>query len=143
MKNVTGRTSTQRTHGVSSTHPVARKRASAGGLAAKLRSDTQQTGRSKAAHALLTTSNEAAGQLGAALTSLKAKIDGFHEHGRVRAPNPRAIDTGAMARNLNATLDESLPAMRKAMEPIYEDMAKRVGKQLIDDVIKTVSTATN
>jgi hypothetical protein len=33
--------------------------------------------------------------------------------------------------------------MRKAMEPIYEDMAKRVGKQLIDDVVKTVSSATN
>jgi C4-dicarboxylate-binding protein DctP len=36
-----------------------------------------------------------------------------------------------------------MAAMRKAMEPIYEDMAKRVGKQLIDDVVKTVSSATN
>jgi len=34
-------------------------------------------------------------------------------------------------------------AMRKAMEPIYEDMGKRVGKQLIDDVIKTVNAGTN
>ena len=33
--------------------------------------------------------------------------------------------------------------MRKAMEPIYEDMGKRVGKQLIDDVMKTVNAATN
>jgi C4-dicarboxylate-binding protein DctP len=34
-------------------------------------------------------------------------------------------------------------AMRKAMEPIYEDMGKRVGKQLIDDVVKTVNAGTN
>ena len=36
-----------------------------------------------------------------------------------------------------------MAAMRKAMEPIYEDMGKRVGKQLIDDVVKTVNAATN
>ena len=36
-----------------------------------------------------------------------------------------------------------MAAMRKAMEPIYEDMGKRVGKQLIDDVMKTVNAATN
>jgi C4-dicarboxylate-binding protein DctP len=36
-----------------------------------------------------------------------------------------------------------MAAMRKAMEPIYEDMGKRVGKQLIDDVIKTVNAGTN
>ena len=35
-----------------------------------------------------------------------------------------------------------MAAMRKAMEPIYEDMGKRVGKQLIDDVMKTVNAAT-
>jgi C4-dicarboxylate-binding protein DctP len=35
-----------------------------------------------------------------------------------------------------------MAAMRKAMEPIYDDMGKRVGKQLIDDVVKTVG-ATN
>jgi len=34
-------------------------------------------------------------------------------------------------------------AMRKAMEPIYADMASRVGKQLIDDVVKTTKSATN
>lgn len=34
-------------------------------------------------------------------------------------------------------------AMRKAMEPLYADMAKRVGKDLIDDVVKTVNAATN
>jgi C4-dicarboxylate-binding protein DctP len=36
-----------------------------------------------------------------------------------------------------------MAAMRKAMEPIYDDMAKRVGKQLIDDVVKTVNAGTN
>jgi C4-dicarboxylate-binding protein DctP len=34
-------------------------------------------------------------------------------------------------------------AMRKAMEPLYNDMASRVGKQLIDDVVKLTATATN
>jgi len=34
-------------------------------------------------------------------------------------------------------------AMRKAMEPIYADMGKRVGKQLIDDVQKAVSATTH
>ena len=32
-----------------------------------------------------------------------------------------------------------MTAMRKVMEPIYDDMAKRVGKQMIDDVVKTVA----
>ena len=36
-----------------------------------------------------------------------------------------------------------MAAMRKAMEPIYEDMGKRVGKQLIDDVVKAVNAGTN
>ncbi len=31
-----------------------------------------------------------------------------------------------------------MDAMRKAMAPLYEDMGKRVGKQTIDDVVKTV-----
>ncbi len=31
-----------------------------------------------------------------------------------------------------------MDAMRKAMAPLYEEMGKRVGKQLIDDVVKTV-----
>jgi C4-dicarboxylate-binding protein DctP len=34
-------------------------------------------------------------------------------------------------------------AMRKAMEPIYEDMAKRVGKATIDEFIKETMGATN
>ncbi|MGE5773631.1 MAG: TRAP transporter substrate-binding protein [Hyphomicrobiales bacterium] len=34
-------------------------------------------------------------------------------------------------------------AMRKAMEPLYQDMASRVGKQLIDDVVKATHGVTN
>jgi len=34
-------------------------------------------------------------------------------------------------------------AMRKTMEPLYQDMANRVGKQLIDDVVKATSSVTN
>jgi C4-dicarboxylate-binding protein DctP len=34
-------------------------------------------------------------------------------------------------------------AMRKAMEPLFQDMAGRVGKQLIDDVVKATSGVTN
>ena len=34
-------------------------------------------------------------------------------------------------------------AMRKAMEPLYQDMASRVGKQLIDDVLKATQGVTN
>jgi C4-dicarboxylate-binding protein DctP len=34
-------------------------------------------------------------------------------------------------------------AMQKAMEPLYQDMASRVGKQLIDDVRKTAQGVTN
>ena len=33
--------------------------------------------------------------------------------------------------------------MRKAMEPLYQDMASRVGKQLIDDVVKATQGVTN
>jgi C4-dicarboxylate-binding protein DctP len=35
-----------------------------------------------------------------------------------------------------------MDAMRKAMAPLYDDMGKRVGKQLIDDVVKTVGGAS-
>ena len=34
-------------------------------------------------------------------------------------------------------------AMRKAMEPIYDDMAKRVGKATIDEFVKEAAGATN
>ncbi|HEY6382689.1 MAG TPA: TRAP transporter substrate-binding protein [Pseudolabrys sp.] len=34
-------------------------------------------------------------------------------------------------------------AMRKAMEPLFQDMASRVGKQLIDDVVKATTGVTN
>ena len=36
-----------------------------------------------------------------------------------------------------------MAAMQKTMEPLYQDMASRVGKQLIDDVRKTAQGATN
>lgn len=36
-----------------------------------------------------------------------------------------------------------MAAMKKAMDPLYEDMGKRVGKQLIDDVRKAAQGATN
>jgi C4-dicarboxylate-binding protein DctP len=36
-----------------------------------------------------------------------------------------------------------MSAMQKAMEPLYQDMASRVGKQLIDDVRKTAQGVTN
>ena len=36
-----------------------------------------------------------------------------------------------------------MAAMQKAMEPLYQDMASRVGKQLIEDVRKTAQGATN
>ena len=33
--------------------------------------------------------------------------------------------------------------MQKAMEPLYKDVASRVGKQLIDEFLKTTRGATN
>ena len=36
-----------------------------------------------------------------------------------------------------------MTAMRKVMEPIYDDMGKRVGKQAIDDIVKAVSGVTH
>jgi C4-dicarboxylate-binding protein DctP len=34
-------------------------------------------------------------------------------------------------------------AMRKAMEPLFTDMAGRVGKKLLDDVVKTTQSVTH
>jgi C4-dicarboxylate-binding protein DctP len=39
--------------------------------------------------------------------------------------------------------DAEMVAMQKAIEPLYQDMASRVGKQLIDDVRKTAQGVTN
>jgi len=39
--------------------------------------------------------------------------------------------------------DAENAAMRKAMEPIYDDMAKRVGKATIDEFVKEAAGATN
>ncbi|MBV9347430.1 MAG: TRAP transporter substrate-binding protein [Pseudolabrys sp.] len=43
---------------------------------------------------------------------------------------------------ITASKDE-LAALRKTMEPIYQDMEKRVGKQAIEDVMKAVNAGTN
>ena len=42
---------------------------------------------------------------------------------------------------LTATAGE-IAEMRKAMAPLYDDMGKRVGKQLIEDVVKTVGSGS-
>ena len=34
-------------------------------------------------------------------------------------------------------------AMRKAMEPVYKDMAARVGKDVIDEFVKETQGASN
>src|SRR5260370_22922419 len=39
--------------------------------------------------------------------------------------------------------DAENAAMRKAVEPIYDDMAKRVGKATIDEFVKEAADATN
>jgi C4-dicarboxylate-binding protein DctP len=38
---------------------------------------------------------------------------------------------------------EQVAEMKKALNPLYEDMAKRVGKKLIDEVVATVGGATH
>jgi C4-dicarboxylate-binding protein DctP len=39
--------------------------------------------------------------------------------------------------------DAENAAMRKQMEPIYDDMAKRVGKATIEEFVKEAAGATN
>ena len=59
--------------------------------------------------------------------------------------NDEALD--AMRKNGKTQFISLTPAelaqMQSAMEPLYQDMAGRVGKQLIEDVRKTVQGATN
>ena len=59
--------------------------------------------------------------------------------------NDEALD--AMKKNAKTTFivptAAEMAAMQKAMEPLYNDMASRVGKQLIDDVRKTAQGVTN
>ncbi len=59
--------------------------------------------------------------------------------------NDEALD--AMKKNGKTQFISLTPAemtqMQNAMEPLYRDMASRVGKQLIEDVRKTVQGATN
>ena len=55
-------------------------------------------------------------------------LDEIKKSGKTQIINP----TGA-----------EMVAMQKAMEPLYQDMASRVGKQLIDDVRKAAQGVTN
>jgi C4-dicarboxylate-binding protein DctP len=55
-------------------------------------------------------------------------LDDIKKSGKTQIINP----TGA-----------EMAAMQKAMEPLYSDMASRVGKQLIEDVRKTAQGVTN
>jgi C4-dicarboxylate-binding protein DctP len=55
-------------------------------------------------------------------------LDDIKKSGKTEIINP----TGA-----------EMAAMQKAMEPLYQDMASRVGKQLIEDVRKTAQGVTN
>jgi len=42
-----------------------------------------------------------------------------------------------------ALTPEQDSAMRKALEPVYQDVAKRVGQPLIDEFLKETRGATN
>jgi C4-dicarboxylate-binding protein DctP len=55
-------------------------------------------------------------------------LDEIKKSGKTELITPTAAETAAM---------------RKAMEPLYQDMASRIGKQLIDDVVKTTAGVTN
>jgi C4-dicarboxylate-binding protein DctP len=55
-------------------------------------------------------------------------LDEMKKSGKTQIINP----TGAV-----------MAAMQKAMDPLYQDMASRVGKQLIEDVRKTTQGVTN
>jgi C4-dicarboxylate-binding protein DctP len=52
------------------------------------------------------------------------------------------IKTSGKTQIINPTGAE-MAAMQRAMEPLYQDMASRVGKQLIDDVRKATQGVTN
>ena len=55
-------------------------------------------------------------------------LDDIKKSGKTELITPTAVESAAM---------------RKAMEPLYNEMASRVGKQLIDDVVKATSGVTN
>jgi C4-dicarboxylate-binding protein DctP len=63
-----------------------------------------------------------------AATENQEALDEIKKSGKTEIIVPTAAETAAM---------------RKAMEPLYQEMASRVGKQLIDDVVKTTQGATN
>jgi len=107
---------TRNTQAIASTDKTAPRRASATSMGEKLRTaPNEPTSRSSAVTALLTTPSQSPTQLGSALGAFGAQIAGFHETGRVRAPNPRAIDTKAMAHNLDRILNNALPRLQSAV----------------------------
>jgi C4-dicarboxylate-binding protein DctP len=53
-----------------------------------------------------------------------------------------AMKKNARTEFVNLTPDQDA-AMRKAMEPVYNDVAGRVGKPLIDEFLKETRGATN
>ena len=55
-------------------------------------------------------------------------LDDIKKSGKTELITPTAVESAAM---------------RKAMEPLYQEMGSRVGKQLIDDVVKATSGVTN
>jgi C4-dicarboxylate-binding protein DctP len=55
-------------------------------------------------------------------------LDDIKKSGKTELITPTAVESAAM---------------RKAMEQLYNEMASRVGKQLIDDVVKATSGVTN
>jgi C4-dicarboxylate-binding protein DctP len=55
-------------------------------------------------------------------------LDDIKKSGKTQVIAPTAAETAAM---------------RKAMEPLYQEMTGRIGKQLIDDVVKATHGVTN
>jgi C4-dicarboxylate-binding protein DctP len=80
------------------------------------------------------------GQLDKAMKEATAYANKISE-----AENAEALDDikkSGKTEIINPTGAE-MAAMQKAMEPLYQDMAGRVGKQLIEDVRKTAQGVTN
>ena len=80
------------------------------------------------------------GQLEKAMQEATAYGNDIAEKENIEAME--AIKKSGRSTILVAT-DAENAAMRKAMEPIYDDMAKRVGKATIDEFVKEAAGATN
>ena len=80
------------------------------------------------------------GQLDKAMKESTAYANKISEQENVEALDD--IKKSGKTEIINPTGAE-MAAMQKAMEPLYQDMASRVGKQLIEDVRKTAQGVTN